>query len=216
MTTKRTALCSSVRVPEEIPGSLRTPERSSINSLFGVRLHSVPCSTRVQGRKGQSEISNSNSPRAPNTAGFEQCTPRLLRRPKSSPTVQRRDSAPERQAKIAVLRSALRAWAPMSSSKASRSSFESVTALCTSNLSNSQSKKMQLYDQVTSSKNTPHNRDYVDCSPNPENGICAKIEGDPARGPCATPSDQKRFPRSMVTSGNACKAIVSLEWVSSE
>src|SRR5271157_1170156 len=73
--TKRTALCSSVRVPEEMPGSLRTPERSSRRSLFGARLHSVPCSTRLQGRKGHKEISSSNSPRAPATAGFEQCTP---------------------------------------------------------------------------------------------------------------------------------------------
>ena len=164
-------MCSSVRVPEEMPGSLRTPERSSRRSLFGVRLHSVPCSTRLQGRKGHKEISSSNSPRAPATAGFEQCTPRLLRRPESSAIVHRRDSAPERQAKIAVLRSALRAWAPMSSSRASRSGFESVTAVCTSNLCNSQSKKMQLSNGVTFAKNRPHNRDYVACSGIPETGI---------------------------------------------
>ena len=33
---------------------------------------------------------------------------------------------------------------------------------------------------------------------------------------CATRSDQKKFPRSIVTSGNACRAIVCLEWVSWE
>src|SRR5271166_3185991 len=179
MTTKRTALCSSVRVSEEIPGSLRTPERSSISSLFGRRLHSVPCSTRLQGRKGHREISSSNSPRAPNTAGFEHLTPRLLRRPKSSPTVHRRDSAPVKQATRTVLRSALRAWAPMSSSRASPLSFELSTGVSTRALCNSQSKKMQLYDQVTSSKNTPHNRDYVACSANPGNGILGEIRGQP-------------------------------------
>src|SRR5271167_4539587 len=160
-----------------MPGSLRTPERSSRRSLFGVRLHSVPCSTRLQGRKGHKEISSANSPKAPDTAGFEQCTPRLLRRLTSSAIVHRRDSAPERQATIAGLRSALTAWEPMSSSQASRSSFESVSALCTSNLCNSQSKKMQLSNGVTMAKNTPHNRDYVACSAFPENGIVEKIGG---------------------------------------
>src|SRR5271167_3644001 len=77
-----------------MPGSLRTPERSSRRWLFDVRLHSVPCSTRLQGRKGHKEISSSNSPRAPATAGFEQCTPSLLRRPKSSAIVHRRDLSP--------------------------------------------------------------------------------------------------------------------------
>src|SRR5208337_1931974 len=32
-------------------------------------------------------------------------------------------------------------------------------------------KKMQLYDRVTSAKNTPHNRDYVACSAFPTYGI---------------------------------------------
>ena len=58
-----------------------------------------------------------------------------------------------------------------------------------------------------------HNSDYVDCSGIPESGINGKIEGD---APRHERSDQKRFPRSIVTSGNACKAILSLEWVSSE
>jgi hypothetical protein len=35
-------------------------------------------------------------------------------------------------------------------------------------------KKMQLSNRVTSSKNTPHNKDYVDCSAFPDNGIAAK------------------------------------------
>ena len=38
---------------------------------------------------------------------------------------------------------------------------------------------MQLYDRVTNYKNTPHNRDYVDCSAFPGNGIVAKIDGLP-------------------------------------
>jgi hypothetical protein len=33
--TKGTALCSSERVSEETPGSLRTPHSSSSNSIFG-------------------------------------------------------------------------------------------------------------------------------------------------------------------------------------
>jgi hypothetical protein len=36
---------------------------------------------------------------------------------------------------------------------------------------------MQLYDRVTFPKNTPHNRDYVDCSAFPGNGIVGKIKG---------------------------------------
>ena len=37
---------------------------------------------------------------------------------------------------------------------------------------------MHLYDPVTFGESTPHNGDYVDCSPVPESGILAKIEGD--------------------------------------
>jgi hypothetical protein len=36
---------------------------------------------------------------------------------------------------------------------------------------------MQLSNHVTLPKNAPHNRDYVECSRFPENGIAAKIEG---------------------------------------
>ena len=77
-----------------------------VTQIFGTRLHSVPSSSRLQGRNGQRAISIWSSPRAPATAGFEQRMPRVLSRSKSSPTVQRLDSRPVRQATSAVLRSA--------------------------------------------------------------------------------------------------------------
>jgi hypothetical protein len=46
----------------------------------------------------------------------------------------------------------------------------------------------------------------------PEMGLSAKLRVTCARRPRA---NQKRFPGSIVTSGNACKAIVSSEWVCS-
>src|SRR5260370_30878641 len=95
-----------------MPGSLRTPERSSRRSLFGVRLHSVPFSTRLQGRKGHKEISSANSPRAPATAGFEPCPPTLLRHLKGPPIVHRPHSAPEKHAKHAAFKGGQAACAP--------------------------------------------------------------------------------------------------------
>jgi hypothetical protein len=82
-------------VADEIAGSSRTPKRSWINTLFGARLQSVPCSTRLQGRNGHREILSSNSgPQRPTRWALSTWTPRLFRRPTSSPTAHRLDSVP--------------------------------------------------------------------------------------------------------------------------
>src|ERR1700688_4166405 len=48
---------------------------------------------------------------------------------------------------------------------------------------------MQLSNHVTLPKNTPHNRDYVDCSPIPGNGIVGKSGADPrAPSPAEPPT----------------------------
>ena len=65
----------SERVSEETPGSLRTPERSSSNSLFGqaplgALFHQGP---REQGAKGDLKLKLCQGAI---TAGFEQRTPR--------------------------------------------------------------------------------------------------------------------------------------------
>jgi hypothetical protein len=54
---------------------------------------------------------------------------------------------------------------------------------------------MHLYDPVTFGESTPRNGDYVDCSAFPGNGICAKIEGDPARGPLRDAQRSKEIPQ---------------------
>src|ERR1700722_6191485 len=88
-------------------GSRLTPERSSKSSDLGARIHSVPRSSRRHGAQLESSSSTPSSASAAVTLARVAQTPRFLNRSTNSPTVQQRDSPPERQAMTASLKSTL-------------------------------------------------------------------------------------------------------------
>src|ERR1700761_6824351 len=98
ITTRKTALCSSERILASLRGSRLTPERSSRSSHLGARIHSVPRSSRRHGAHLESSSSSPSSTSAAVTLARVAQTPRFLNSSTNSPTVQERDSPPERQA----------------------------------------------------------------------------------------------------------------------
>lgn len=117
MTTSKTALW-----PWEssaLCGNFLAAKSSSRSCDLGTRIHSVPRSIRRHGLQGARSSSNSSSASAAVTLARDVEMPRFLNRSTSSEIVQRRDSAPARQAMTAALNSTLSASFSMACSKGS-------------------------------------------------------------------------------------------------
>ena len=123
----------------------------------------MPCSTRLQGRKGHKEISSWSSPRAPATAGFEQCTPRLLSRSKSSPNGPSPGLRPGEAGNECGFKVSLKRLGANEFFQGLALRFDvRLIAASTRVFVTRRSKKMQLYDGVTfAPKSTLHNADYA-------------------------------------------------------